>query len=296
MGPPNRRRSTDSSDDSASSIKKQDHQSQSEEKKKPAFGSLFKKKGGNGNDNNSDSNGNSGKGSSSSNNSRGTQVSSKLGGPAAGAGAATGTTTPYDAPPPKYVPPLAATAPKADQVPPSGYRIALSTVEPGFPSIERTRPAPFVDTDGCSPVFIGSALLQYSVHPCKIAPRLASPSVCRVPYGGSEYEHQGRYDLLPFVPEQMEFIPTSYGRIPPGRRPVKGGFESNGAELYHAVAVIDGVKVPGKTGIHLVRSHTLLFPRPHLCSGILPICRTRIWTHVLIRAAVTSRMGTRNIL
>jgi hypothetical protein len=40
--------------------------------------------------------------------------------------------------------------------------------------------------------------------------------------------------------------------------PVKGGFEQNGTELFHAVAVIDGVKVPGKTGIHLVRA-TFLF-------------------------------------
>jgi Protein of unknown function (DUF3421) len=140
-----------------------------------------------------------------------------------------------------------------DQMPPSGFRIPLSTQEgTEFPGLDKTRAAPFTDGDGCSPVFIGSALMQYSVHPCKIAPHLAPPSACRVPYGGQEHAHHGRYDLLPFVPERMEFVQTSHGRIPPARRPVKGGFENNGAELYHAAAMIDGVKVPGKTGVHLV--------------------------------------------
>src|SRR5260221_13858308 len=72
--------------------------------------------------------------------------------------------------------------------------------------------------------------------------------------------HNGRYDLLPFVPEHMEFVKTSHGRVPYGRQPVKGGFENDGKELYHAVAVIDGVKVPGKTGTHLVRPRDFLWP------------------------------------
>jgi hypothetical protein len=50
----------------------------------------------------------------------------------------------------------------------------------------------------------------------------------------------------------MEFVPAANGHVPHGRMPVKGGFEQNGIELYHAVAVIDGVRVPGKTGTHLV--------------------------------------------
>ncbi len=52
-------------------------------------------------------------------------------------------------------------------------------------------------------------------------------------------------------PDTMEFVRTSQGRVPAGRRPVEGGYEEDGTPLYHAVGVIDGVKVPGKTGAHL---------------------------------------------
>lgn len=162
-------------------------------------------------------------------------------------------------PPPSYSPPSTSTSnavqpvQSVPQVPPSGYRIPLGIPStPSFPGIERTREAPFTDADGKSPVFIGSALLQDSVHPCKIVPKIQNEP-CRVSYGGTEVAHRGRFDLLPFVPAIMEFVPTSNGHVPHGRRPVKGGFEQSGSELYHAVAVIDGVKVPGKTGIHLVR-------------------------------------------
>ena len=72
-----------------------------------------------------------------------------------------------------------------------------------------------------------------------------------VPYSGQEYAHHGRYDLLPFDPSTMELVPTSRGEIPAGRRPIEGGYEENGAKLYHAVANVQGVKVPGKTGQHL---------------------------------------------
>ncbi|KAH9972043.1 hypothetical protein BGW80DRAFT_1206923 [Lactifluus volemus] len=108
-----------------------------------------------------------------------------------------------------------------------------------------------MDADSHSPVFMGSAFMQSSVHPCKIGPHLEPPSACRVPYGGHEYAHHGRYDLLPFMRDRMEFVPTSHGRIPLGRQPVKGGFECAGQRLYHAAAVVHGIKIPGKTGIHL---------------------------------------------
>lgn len=142
-------------------------------------------------------------------------------------------------------PPYAGHAPAP---PPSGYRLPLTTTT-AFPDLHQTGQPPFYDADGVSPVFIGSALFEKSVHPCKIGPHLQP--FASVPYGGGEHGHHGRYDLLPFRPDQMEFVYTSHGRIPPGRRPVEGGYEDGGEKLYHAVAVVSGVKVPGKAGEHL---------------------------------------------
>lgn len=134
-------------------------------------------------------------------------------------------------------------------VPPlSGYRIPLNTDKPFVQSNLAGQP-PCVDADGHSPVFIGSALFGSSVHPCKIAAHLNPPA--SVPYAGQEYAHHGRYDLLPFDPQQMEFVPTAHGQIPAGRRPIEGGYEESGPKLYHAIGVVDGVRVPGKTGEHL---------------------------------------------
>lgn len=132
--------------------------------------------------------------------------------------------------------------------PPSGFRVPLTTTAP-FPDPSQAGQPPFYDADGVSPVFVGSALLNGSVHPCKIGPHLQP--FASVPYGGAEYGHHGRFDLLPFRPDQMEFVHTSHGVIPAGRRPVEGGYEENGNKLYHAVAVVNGVRVPGKTGEHL---------------------------------------------
>lgn len=132
--------------------------------------------------------------------------------------------------------------------PPSGFRVPLTTTG-AFPLNHAGQPVSH-DADGQSPIFLGSALFEKSVHPCKIAPALIPP--CRVPYGGQETEHQGRYDLLPFDPNTMEWVPTSQGRIPPGRRPVEGGYEDYGSKLYHGIGVVGGIKVPGKTGEHLV--------------------------------------------
>jgi len=132
--------------------------------------------------------------------------------------------------------------------PPSGFRIPLSTDTP-FPSGDQTGWPPLYDADGSSPIFIGSALFQNSVHPCKLGPHLKPAA--SVAYGGAEHAHQGRYDLLPFIPEQMEWVATSHGRVPAGRRPIEGGYEENGAKLYHGLGVVDGVRVPGKAGEHL---------------------------------------------
>lgn len=138
--------------------------------------------------------------------------------------------------------------PTAQNVPPSGYRIPLG------PNVQISAPdslgrPPATDFDGSTPVFIGSAIFPNSVHPCKVVPSL-SPS-CRVLYGGSEVGHHGRYDLLP-ITEDMEWVPTEQGEIPAGRRPVEGGYESNGNKLYHALGFVQGIHVPGKAGLHFV--------------------------------------------
>lgn len=130
--------------------------------------------------------------------------------------------------------------------PPQGHRYQTTT-NLEFPSIDITGPAPFRDFGG-EGVWVGSAVSNDSVHPCKIAPHLQPAA--RVPYGGVEYGHEGRYDLLP-ITEDHEWVPTSHGRIPSGRRPVDGGYEQSGERLFHAVAVVQDVSVPGKTAPHL---------------------------------------------
>ncbi|KAI6038821.1 hypothetical protein EDC04DRAFT_1887402 [Pisolithus marmoratus] len=130
----------------------------------------------------------------------------------------------------------------------SGYRIALDASTP-FPTSPKIMAPPCFDADNMSPVYVGSAIFENSVHPCKIAPRLTP--ACRVPYGGVELEHYGRYDLLPFDPDTMVWVATSRGRIPYDFTPIQGGYEENGTPLYHAIGIIDGITVPGKTGTHL---------------------------------------------
>ena len=53
---------------------------------------------------------------------------------------------------------------------PSGRRVPLQTGDQ-LPSLHETGLAPFQDADG-GPVFIGSAFLGRSVHPCKIVPNV----------------------------------------------------------------------------------------------------------------------------
>jgi hypothetical protein len=118
--------------------------------------------------------------------------------------------------------------------------------------------------DGVSPVFVGSAVFIDSVHPCKIVPSF--PGRCRVPYDGREIGFEGRCELLPITSE-MEWVPTREGKIPQGRRPVEGGYESNGDKLYHALGAVDSVSsMPGVTGEHLVRF--LLTFNPHISSEL----------------------------
>ena len=147
--------------------------------------------------------------------------------------------------PPPYTP--GGTLPS--QIPPQGRRYQTKTQSP-FPAPEIVGKPPFHDMGG-EPIYVGSAIFPTSVHPCKLAPEL-SP-VCRVPYGGNEFEHHGRYDLLPITPD-MEWVPAKHGVTPKGRRPVDGGYEESGERLYHAAVVWEGVSVPGKCAPHLRES------------------------------------------
>ncbi|KAG8832883.1 hypothetical protein FRC17_000453 [Serendipita sp. 399] len=111
-------------------------------------------------------------------------------------------------------------------------------------------PSLFPDKDG-GRQYLGSAIYNGGVHPCKIVPNYPPP--CHVPYGDKEIEHTGRYMLLPFDSDTMEWVFTSKGHIPEGRVPVEGGHEEGYGDLYHAAAYHDGVYVPGKTCPSLVR-------------------------------------------
>lgn len=137
---------------------------------------------------------------------------------------------------------------KVDRAPPTGHRIPLDHGVP-FPDETITGPPPFRLPDG-SPLFIGSGLMSSSVHPCKIDPS-RSPA-CVIPYDGSELGHLGRYDLLPFDPETMEWVPAQGGRVPPGRMAIEGGYEDHGIRLYHAIVMHNGIPIPCKTATHLV--------------------------------------------
>lgn len=139
--------------------------------------------------------------------------------------------------------------------PPSGYRIPLDYDTP-FPDQSITGLPPFYNADN-SPMFLGSALLGSSVHPCRISP--TKRPACTLGYGGIERLHNGRYDLLPFDPNTMEWIPAANGEIPSGRTPIEGGYEDHGIRLYHAMALIGGTPALGKTGAHLVCKYCLGF-------------------------------------
>ncbi|KAF8656792.1 hypothetical protein AX16_002344 [Volvariella volvacea WC 439] len=133
--------------------------------------------------------------------------------------------------------------------PPARFRISLSPEMP-IPPRDQLGPPPCYEPDGKTPLYLGSALINNSVHPCKVAFHLSTTHPAAVAYGGQEIGLD-RYDLLPFVPDEMEFVRTSYGKIPIGRRPVEGGYEESGHKLYHAIAPLLGIRVPGKTGEHL---------------------------------------------
>jgi hypothetical protein len=124
----------------------------------------------------------------------------------------------------------------------SGYRVRVKEGEP-FPT-ELAGTAPFRDADTDRLVYLGSVHHDEDVVvPCKIIPEFDPPA--GFPYGDDE-EWSNNYEVLPFDSSKMEWVKTSEGHIPEGRRPIEGGFDY-GERLFHAYAVIDGFQVPGKT-------------------------------------------------
>lgn len=89
--------------------------------------------------------------------------------------------------------------------PPAGLRVPLTTSTPPKPDI--LGPAPFADLGG-EPVYVASALIGKSVQPCKVCYLPNAGVGVRVPYGGQELAHSGRYDVLP-ITSQMEWVTTS---------------------------------------------------------------------------------------
>lgn len=136
--------------------------------------------------------------------------------------------------------------------PVAGFRIpAIGSLKlASFPVLEMCGPA-FADSDG-NPVYVCSAILGSSVHPGKAGPHYMPP--VRFSLAGKEVVHEGRYDLLP-ITDEMKWVQASHGNLPEGYSVVQGGYEESSEQLFHAVAKLDDVWVPGKTGIHLSGAH-----------------------------------------
>ncbi|KAK0432016.1 hypothetical protein EV421DRAFT_1851145 [Armillaria borealis] len=154
--------------------------------------------------------------------------------------------------------------------PSSGFRVPLNGTC-AWPPLELTgEPAIMI---GDWPIYFGSAIFDKSVHPGKVEPKCQDPP-CSVVLDGDIIYHPGRYDLLPFDPDTMELVCTSEGRIPDGRRPVKGGYEEDGMPLYHGIVTHldknNKVRIPGEAnprlrgcvytffGVHLATNHEIL--------------------------------------
>ncbi|KAK0432018.1 hypothetical protein EV421DRAFT_1851156 [Armillaria borealis] len=135
------------------------------------------------------------------------------------------------------------------QLPSSGFRLPLQgSSHPDLPPLYLAG-QPIVNRDDY-PIYFGSAICDKSVHPCKIEYNMRHlPAPCTVVLDNTVISHEGRYDLLQFNPNTMELVRTSEGRIPAGRRPIKGGYEEDGMPLYHGIATHH--KIPGETSPRL---------------------------------------------
>ena len=85
--------------------------------------------------------------------------------------------------------------------------------------------------------------------PCKVLPALM-PTPVRFSDDNVELrmDRNQLFYICPIDGAKMEWVQAAYGEPPPGRRLVQAGFDDNGRPWYHAVALINGVKVAGKVG------------------------------------------------
>jgi hypothetical protein len=104
--------------------------------------------------------------------------------------------------------------------------------------------APFVEKDGTTPTYVGSAYLDDgAVIPCKVV--VQDKLRAFAPYHGEKAVED--FSILHVDLSRMEWIVTSNGEIPVGREPVEGGWEPDRPRLFHSYGDVGGVKVPGKT-------------------------------------------------
>ncbi|TFK45348.1 hypothetical protein OE88DRAFT_1223907 [Heliocybe sulcata] len=102
-----------------------------------------------------------------------------------------------------------------------------------------------------NPVYLGVVELDGGMIPCKVNPAL-SPWPVRAPGPNwQERRPQGRFILLPFDPSTMEWLPSTHGRVPPGKKAVEAGYSADRRTMYyHGLVNIDlgdgrRIQVPG---------------------------------------------------
>lgn len=108
--------------------------------------------------------------------------------------------------------------------------------------LDLTRAGPPITRDNAGHrIFLGSALVvvpnsgpreEPSLLPCRVVVSSPTSFSCLVTFGGEEREHTGRWELMPFDPERMEWVPSSHKGfhrvVSMWREPVKGGYELYG--------------------------------------------------------------------
>ncbi|ORY77252.1 hypothetical protein BCR35DRAFT_292321 [Leucosporidium creatinivorum] len=140
--------------------------------------------------------------------------------------------------------------PPLPPAPPSGHR--ARGFEPGFPAPAFSHAQlTFRDLDGAPVLLSSHALPDGSKIPGKtvlVSQHGSLTPACLIGGEGHEVHVAGPAEVL-FETDKMEWVRARYGVVPEGKRPVVGGVDAEGEELYHAAARTwkEGIRVPGKT-------------------------------------------------